>query len=168
MDSGPGVGQCCVCSAAEGVLTFRQSDPAFIAQQRDLNIAAFRAVVKLFDRLELQSPDGTTGEEAAHVVSRIFVRYTNTLFKAWDLSRYDIAVRNELKGIRTTADLPCQATDDRSTDRSTVPGVGPSLGSLVTRLIMLSSCVPCNKTASFANWSSWGMPRWSAQTPKSG
>lgn len=89
------------------MLTFRQSDPAFTVQQRDLNMAAFRATAKLFDRLELQSPDGTTGEEAAHVVSRIFVRYTGVLFKAWDLCRYDLAVRDEPFMIRISTELPC-------------------------------------------------------------
>ena len=67
-------------------------------------MAAFRAAVKLFDRLELQPPDGTTGEEAAHVVSRIFVRYTNVLFKAWDLSRYDLAVRKTPSSIHIIAE----------------------------------------------------------------
>ena len=91
MDPGPGIGACSVY-CADGVLISCQSDPVFAVQQRDLNMAAFRAAVKLFDRLELQPPDGTTGEEAAHVVSRIFVRYTSVLFKAWDLSRYDQVV----------------------------------------------------------------------------
>ncbi|KAH9927288.1 uncharacterized protein B0H18DRAFT_1161603 [Fomitopsis serialis] len=82
------------------------SDHSFAAQQRELNLLAFRAAVKLFDRLELQAADGTTGEEAAHVVSRMFVRYTGVLFKAWECSRYDMA-----------------PTDDRSTDKSAVPGL---------------------------------------------
>ncbi|TFY54349.1 hypothetical protein EVJ58_g8920 [Rhodofomes roseus] len=82
------------------------SDHGFAVQQRELNLPAFRAAVKLFDRLELQAPDGTTGEEATHVVSRMFVRYTGVLFKAWECSRYDIA-----------------ATDDRSTDNSASPGL---------------------------------------------
>lgn len=106
MGPGPGLSACGMCSA-DDVLTTSQSDPAFAAQQRDLNSAAFRATVKLFDRLELQPPDGTTGEEAAHVVSRIFVRYTSVLFKAWDLSRCDLAVRHTLSNIGITTERFC-------------------------------------------------------------
>ncbi|KAH9948737.1 hypothetical protein B0H21DRAFT_787622 [Amylocystis lapponica] len=62
-------------------------DQDFQQAQRDLNIVAFRTLDTLFDRLQLQPPDGSTGEEAAHVVSRMFMRYMNFLVKAWGQSR---------------------------------------------------------------------------------
>lgn len=49
--------------------------------QRDINIAAVRSVVKLFDRLDLQPTDATSEEEAGHMAARLFNRYFSFLFK---------------------------------------------------------------------------------------
>ncbi len=57
--------------------------------QNELNIAVFRAAVTLFDRLQLEPSDGTTGEDIAHAVSRLFIRYATFLVKTWEISRYD-------------------------------------------------------------------------------
>lgn len=73
--------------------------------QRDINVAAFRAAVKLFDRLKLEPPDGTSSEETAHVVSRLFARYSAVLFRVWDTTRSDAA------------------TADDGTDKSSLTGV---------------------------------------------
>ncbi|CDO69579.1 hypothetical protein BN946_scf184759.g19 [Trametes cinnabarina] len=42
--------------------------------QHELNVAVFKATVVLFDHLQLEASDGTTGEETAHAVSRLFIR----------------------------------------------------------------------------------------------
>ena len=57
--------------------------------QTELNIAVFKAAVTLFDRLQLEPSDGTTGEDVAHAVSRLFIRYATFLVKTWEISRYD-------------------------------------------------------------------------------
>ena len=56
---------------------------------QELNFAIFRAAVTLFDRLKLEPSDGTTGEDVAHAVSRLFIRYASFLIKTWDLTRFD-------------------------------------------------------------------------------
>ena len=57
--------------------------------QQELNIAVFKAAVMLFDRLQLSPSDGTTGEDIAHAVSRLFIRYASFLLKTWEVTRYD-------------------------------------------------------------------------------
>ena len=57
--------------------------------QQELNVAMFKAAVTLFDRLKLEPTDGTTGEDVANAVSRLFVRYANFLTKVWETTRYD-------------------------------------------------------------------------------
>ncbi|KAI0677196.1 hypothetical protein C8Q78DRAFT_1180405 [Trametes maxima] len=57
--------------------------------QYELNVAVFRAAVVLFDHLQLEASDGTTGEDIAHAVSRLFIRYATFLMKTWELTRYD-------------------------------------------------------------------------------
>ncbi|KAI0355329.1 hypothetical protein OH77DRAFT_1424817 [Trametes cingulata] len=57
--------------------------------QYELNVAVFKAAVVLFDRLQLEAADGTTGEDTAHAVSRLFIRYAAFLLKAWEMTRYD-------------------------------------------------------------------------------
>ena len=46
----------------------------------DLSMACLRAIVKLLDRLQLRSLDtSTTGDDAAHHVSRLFNKYSTAL-----------------------------------------------------------------------------------------
>ena len=59
------------------------------APQHELNAAVFRAAVTLFERLQLEPSDGTTGEDVAHAVSRLFIRYANFLIKTWEFTRFD-------------------------------------------------------------------------------
>ena len=49
-------------------------------QQLELNIAALRSCVRLLDRLQLQ-PLEAAGEDANHVLSRLFIRYQKLGFK---------------------------------------------------------------------------------------
>lgn len=55
----------------------------------ELNVAIFKAAVASFDRLQLEVSDGTTGEDTAHAVSRLFIRYATFLLKTWEVTRYD-------------------------------------------------------------------------------
>ncbi|KAI0371618.1 hypothetical protein BV20DRAFT_1017123 [Pilatotrama ljubarskyi] len=64
-------------------------DSQAMSVQSELNVAAFKAAVVLFDRLQLEASDGTTGEDTAHAVSRLFIRYVTFLLKAWEITRYD-------------------------------------------------------------------------------
>lgn len=48
--------------------------------------------MKLFDRMQLQPADGTISEDSGHVVSRLFIRYTNFLLKVWEYGRSDAVV----------------------------------------------------------------------------
>lgn len=63
-----------------------------IRVQRELNLNTLRTAVKLFDRLQLQPADGTISEDTSHVVSRLFIRYTNFLLKVWEYGRSDVMV----------------------------------------------------------------------------
>ncbi len=58
-------------------------------RQYELNVAIFKAAVASFDRLQLEVSDGTTGEDTAHAVSRLFIRYATFLLKTWEVTRYD-------------------------------------------------------------------------------
>ena len=64
-------------------------DGTVATPQHELNAAVFRAAVTLFERLQLEPSDGTTGEDIAHAVSRLFIRYANFLIKTWEITRYD-------------------------------------------------------------------------------
>ncbi|KAF9226729.1 hypothetical protein BS17DRAFT_500836 [Gyrodon lividus] len=59
-----------------------------IQLQYDLNMAALRTVVKLLDRLKLQSIDTNVphnGDDLGHAVSRLFIRYSHVLLRALDI-----------------------------------------------------------------------------------
>lgn len=58
--------------------------------QRDLNSATLRTAVKIFDHLKLESPDGLAEDDAAHYVSRLFIRYTQFLQKVSDFGRSEL------------------------------------------------------------------------------
>ncbi|KAI1796034.1 hypothetical protein LXA43DRAFT_649826 [Ganoderma leucocontextum] len=64
-------------------------DGAVVTPQHELNAGVFRAAVTLFERLQLEPSDGTTGEDVAHAVSRLFIRYATFLVKTWEITRYD-------------------------------------------------------------------------------
>ncbi|KAL4251095.1 Ras-GAP domain-containing protein [Abortiporus biennis] len=74
---------------------FTLGDDESIRAQREVNLATLRTAVKLFDHLQLQPADGVIGEDGAHVVSRLFIRYTNFLLKVWEYARSDIAVQDD-------------------------------------------------------------------------
>ncbi|OBZ70421.1 Neurofibromin [Grifola frondosa] len=61
----------------------------------ELNVAVLRTSVKLFDRLQLEPSEGASEEEAAHVVSRLFIRYSTFLVKTWDATRSDILNKDD-------------------------------------------------------------------------
>lgn len=47
--------------------------------RHESNVSALRAVVRLLERLRLQPIDVSSGDDAAHVVSRRFLRYQTVL-----------------------------------------------------------------------------------------
>ncbi|KAF9238786.1 hypothetical protein BU15DRAFT_88233 [Melanogaster broomeanus] len=56
--------------------------------QYDLNMAALRSIVKLLDRLKLQSIDTNVphdGDDLGHAVSRLFIRYSHVLLRALEI-----------------------------------------------------------------------------------
>jgi hypothetical protein len=56
--------------------------------QYDVNIASLRAAVHFLDRLELRSLDGnSSGDEAGHVASRLFIRYSNSIMRPLEFIR---------------------------------------------------------------------------------
>ncbi|KAI8982739.1 hypothetical protein BD414DRAFT_515918 [Trametes punicea] len=66
-----------------------------MGMQYELNVAVFKAAVVLFDRLQLEAAEGTTGEETAHAVSRLFIRYATFLLKTWEMTRNDGNARDD-------------------------------------------------------------------------
>ncbi|KAH9854976.1 hypothetical protein C2E23DRAFT_883516 [Lenzites betulinus] len=73
----------------------QQDDPQMASVQFELNVAVFKAAVVSFDRLQLEVSDGTTGEDTAHAISRMFIRYVTFLLKTWDITRYDGNARDD-------------------------------------------------------------------------
>ncbi|KAI0638553.1 hypothetical protein C8Q77DRAFT_1047292 [Trametes polyzona] len=72
------------------------ADEALIGNlQYELNVAVFKATVVLFDRLQLEVSDGTTGEDTAHAISRLFIRYVTFLLKTWEITRFDGNARDD-------------------------------------------------------------------------
>ncbi|OCH94514.1 hypothetical protein OBBRIDRAFT_722708 [Obba rivulosa] len=72
-----------------------------LSNLQQLNVAVFRTAVKLFDKLKLEPVDGAAGEEATHANSRLFIKYSGFLMKAWEVTRSD-----------------CNVTDDGSSEKS--------------------------------------------------
>ncbi|OJT09503.1 Neurofibromin [Trametes pubescens] len=70
-------------------------DGHVMLRQYELNVAIFKAAVASFDRLQLEVSDGTTGEDTAHAVSRLFIRYATFLLKTWEVTRYDGNARDD-------------------------------------------------------------------------
>lgn len=82
--------------------------------QNELNICCLRTGVKLMERLQLQPLDGSTGDDSVHVVSRLFVRYSNTLMRGLELCQYDIPVRRILSSFGVHEVQSMQTSDSVS------------------------------------------------------
>jgi hypothetical protein len=78
------------------------------SQQFEMNLAILRTSVRLMDRLQLQ-PHEATGEEAHHVVSRLFARYQRIGYKILD---YGSSVTT-LSALLDDSALTPMCTDDR-------------------------------------------------------
>ncbi|KAH9939229.1 uncharacterized protein BXZ73DRAFT_88953 [Epithele typhae] len=63
------------------------------AQQQELTVAIFKAAIVLVDRLKIEANEGSTPEEVAHAVSRLFVRYALKISKMWESVRDDGTAR---------------------------------------------------------------------------
>ncbi len=57
--------------------------------QKELNTATLRTAVKIFDRLDLQPPDGVATDDAAPAMSRLFIRYTTFMLKVYEYCQSD-------------------------------------------------------------------------------
>lgn len=56
--------------------------------QQEINVASLRAATHFLDRLELRSLDGNSGgDEAGHVASRLFIRYSNSILRSLEFVR---------------------------------------------------------------------------------
>ncbi|THH13571.1 hypothetical protein EW146_g6666 [Bondarzewia mesenterica] len=55
--------------------------------QQELNIASLRAAVHFLDRLQLTAPEGSGSDDQAHVVSRLFIRYSNLIMRMLEFGR---------------------------------------------------------------------------------
>ncbi|KAI0040644.1 hypothetical protein FA95DRAFT_1647858 [Auriscalpium vulgare] len=55
--------------------------------QHELNVASLRAAVHFLDRLPLRSLDNSSGDEAGHVVNRLFIRYSNLILRVLSFDR---------------------------------------------------------------------------------
>ncbi|KAH7931340.1 hypothetical protein BV22DRAFT_1124264 [Leucogyrophana mollusca] len=79
------------------------TDADAIQLQYDLNLASLRTVVKLLDRLKLQSIDSNASDEGdglGHSVSRLFIRYSQILLRALDICQADAPTSD------STSDVP--------------------------------------------------------------
>ncbi|KAH7916805.1 hypothetical protein BJ138DRAFT_1121610 [Hygrophoropsis aurantiaca] len=78
-------------------------EPDATQLQYDLNLASLRTVVKLLDRLKLQSIDSNAsdeGDDLGHSVSRLFIRYSQILLRALDICQADAPISD------STSDVP--------------------------------------------------------------
>ena len=73
--------------------------------QHDANMACLRTVVKLLEGLRLQALDGSTGDDANHVVFRRFSRYQTLLLAALKHWQFDV-VRFTLLDLHRISDSP--------------------------------------------------------------
>ncbi|KAH7887502.1 hypothetical protein F5I97DRAFT_2056906 [Phlebopus sp. FC_14] len=70
--------------------------------QRDLNLASLRTVVKLLDRLKLQPIDGSVshdGDDSGHTISRLFIRYSQTLLRTLDICQSDNTTSDSISDV---------------------------------------------------------------------
>ncbi|KAI0065862.1 hypothetical protein BV25DRAFT_1988944 [Artomyces pyxidatus] len=59
--------------------------------QHDLNETSLRAAVHFLDRLQLRSLDNSSGDESGHVVSRLFIRYSNLILRVLSFDRSSLS-----------------------------------------------------------------------------
>ncbi len=52
-----------------------------------MNIASLRAAGHFLEKLELKSLDNQAGDEASHVVNRVFIRYSNLITRTLSFGR---------------------------------------------------------------------------------
>ncbi len=65
-----------------------QADDAGIARLLpELNMASLRAAGHFLEKLELKSLDNPAGDEASHVVNRVFIRYSNLITRTLSFGR---------------------------------------------------------------------------------
>ncbi|KAH8096624.1 hypothetical protein BXZ70DRAFT_945419 [Cristinia sonorae] len=77
----------CMVEWAQDPASIHGEEPLRV--QRELNIATLRTAVRLFDRLQLKPADDTSAEDANHVISRMFIRYSGFLLRIWEYNRQD-------------------------------------------------------------------------------
>jgi hypothetical protein len=53
----------------------------------ELNVASLRAAGHFLEKLELKSLDNPAGDEASHVVNRVFIRYSNLITRTLSFGR---------------------------------------------------------------------------------
>jgi hypothetical protein len=53
----------------------------------ELNLASLRAAGHFLEKLELKSLDNPAGDEASHVVNRVFIRYSNLITRTLSFGR---------------------------------------------------------------------------------
>jgi hypothetical protein len=52
-----------------------------------MNVASLRAAGHFLEKLELKSLDNPAGDEASHVVNRVFIRYCNLITRTLSFGR---------------------------------------------------------------------------------
>ena len=69
--------------------------------RQEANIAALRTIVRLLERLRLQPMDSSSGDDAAHAVSRRYLRLQNVLLQGLTLDPSETSVRAYVKMFRS-------------------------------------------------------------------
>lgn len=67
----------------------KTGDTELARLQHEVNIASLKAAVHFMDRLQLRPMDGSGSDESGHVVSRLFIRYSNLILRLLDFARTD-------------------------------------------------------------------------------
>ncbi|KAI0265102.1 hypothetical protein BC834DRAFT_880157 [Gloeopeniophorella convolvens] len=62
-------------------------NPGMANSLSNLNAASLRAAVHFLEKLELKSLDNPAGDEASHVVNRVFIRYSNLITRTLSFGR---------------------------------------------------------------------------------
>ena len=66
---------------------FQTEDPDTARLLPELNVASLRAAGHFLEKLELKSLDNPAGDEASHVVNRVFIRYCNLITRTLSFGR---------------------------------------------------------------------------------
>ncbi|EMD40361.1 hypothetical protein CERSUDRAFT_148314 [Gelatoporia subvermispora B] len=88
---------------AQDPVTSQDREPLSPLQQ--LNVAVFRTAVRLFDKLKLEPAEGAAGEEATHANSRLFIKYSSFLMKAWEFTRSDSSALDDTTSEKSVSHL---------------------------------------------------------------